>query len=144
MSFCIGCHGADAKGNQALGAPNLTDSDWLHGATDADIRDVLMKGRSNQMPAQRDILTPDRIRVLVAYVLSLGEQQRMRSRDRRTGTAGSRTAVATALESARTGAGCRTLALAARRQLRHHAVLRLRRSRSCCTRALLPNSKPPA
>jgi cytochrome c oxidase cbb3-type subunit III len=73
MSFCIGCHGADAKGNQMLGAPNLTDSDWLHGSTDADIRDVLMKGRSNQMPAQADILSPDRIRVLAAYVLSLGE-----------------------------------------------------------------------
>ncbi|MCP5139220.1 MAG: cytochrome-c oxidase, cbb3-type subunit III [Chromatiales bacterium] len=72
MSFCIGCHGADAKGNQVLGAPNLTDTDWLHGSTDADIRDVLMKGRTNQMPAQHDYLTPDRIRVLAAYVLSLG------------------------------------------------------------------------
>ncbi|MEZ5563247.1 MAG: cytochrome-c oxidase, cbb3-type subunit III [Gammaproteobacteria bacterium] len=73
MSFCIGCHGADAKGNQMLGAPNLGDEDWLHGSTDADIRDVLMKGRSNQMPAQSDILTPDRIRVVAAYVLSLGD-----------------------------------------------------------------------
>ena len=73
MSFCIGCHGVDARGNQMLGAPNLTDSDWLHGSTDADIRDVLMKGRSNQMPAQADILSPDRIRVLTAYVLSLRE-----------------------------------------------------------------------
>jgi cytochrome c oxidase cbb3-type subunit 3 len=72
MTFCIGCHGADARGNQALGAPNLTDSDWLHGSTDADIRDVLMKGRSNQMPAQSGQLTADRIHVLAAYVLSLG------------------------------------------------------------------------
>jgi cytochrome c oxidase cbb3-type subunit 3 len=73
MSFCIGCHGADARGNQMLGAPNLSDSDWLHGSTDADIRDVLMKGRSNQMPKQADSLSPDRIRVLAAYVLSLSE-----------------------------------------------------------------------
>lgn len=72
MTFCIGCHGADARGNQALGAPNLTDSDWLHGSADADIRDVLMKGRSNQMPAQSGQLTADRIHVLAAYVLSLG------------------------------------------------------------------------
>ncbi|MFZ1624584.1 MAG: cytochrome-c oxidase, cbb3-type subunit III [Gammaproteobacteria bacterium] len=72
MSFCIGCHGADAKGNQLLGSANLADSDWLHGSTDADIRDVLMNGRSNTMPAQRDYLTPDRIHVLAAYVLSLG------------------------------------------------------------------------
>ena len=25
------CHGVDGKGNQALGAPNLTDKVWLHG-----------------------------------------------------------------------------------------------------------------
>lgn len=73
MGLCVGCHGVDAKGNQILGAANLTDADWLHGSTDADIRDVLMKGRSNQMPAQSDVLTPDRIRVLAAYVLSLSE-----------------------------------------------------------------------
>jgi cytochrome c oxidase cbb3-type subunit 3 len=73
MGLCVGCHGVDAKGNQILGAADLTDEDWLHGSTDADIRDVLMKGRSNQMPAQSDVLTPDRIRVLAAYVLSLSE-----------------------------------------------------------------------
>lgn len=73
MGLCVGCHGVDAKGNQILGAANLTDADWLHGSTDADIRDVLMKGRSNQMPAQGNALTPDRIRVLAAYVLSLSE-----------------------------------------------------------------------
>src|SRR4029079_11511553 len=28
---CAACHGADGKGNQALGAPNLTDKVWLHG-----------------------------------------------------------------------------------------------------------------
>lgn len=73
MGLCVGCHGVDAKGNQILGAANLTDADWLHGSTDADIRDVLMKGRSNQMPAQGNVLTPDQIRVLAAYVLSLSE-----------------------------------------------------------------------
>ena len=71
MSFCIACHGMDARGNQALGAANLTDEDWLHGPTDADIRDVIMKGRVNQMPAHQNILTPDRIHVLAGYVLSL-------------------------------------------------------------------------
>jgi cytochrome c oxidase cbb3-type subunit 3 len=28
---CAACHGIDGKGNQALGAPNLTDGIWLHG-----------------------------------------------------------------------------------------------------------------
>lgn len=72
LTYCIACHGADGKGNQALGAPDLTDEDWLHGSSDADIRDVIDKGRVNQMPAQQDVLTADRIHVLAGYVLSLG------------------------------------------------------------------------
>jgi cytochrome c oxidase cbb3-type subunit 3 len=71
VTFCSACHGPEARGNPALGAPNLTDADWLHGAGDADIRDVIDKGRVNQMPAQQDVLTPERIHVLSAYVLSL-------------------------------------------------------------------------
>lgn len=71
-TYCAACHGADGRGMPALGAPNLADEDWLHGGSDADIRDVLMKGRINQMPAQSDTLTPDRIHVLAAYVLGLG------------------------------------------------------------------------
>ena len=31
FAACAACHGADGKGNQALGAPNLTDKVWLHG-----------------------------------------------------------------------------------------------------------------
>ena len=71
LQMCSACHGADAKGQVIIGAPNLTDADWLHGSTEADIRDVIMHGRTNQMPAQKDLLSEDRIRTLVAYVLSL-------------------------------------------------------------------------
>ena len=62
----------DGTGNQALGAPDLTAGTWVHGGTADAIRDVIMVGRVNQMPAQRDLLTADRIRALVAYVMSLG------------------------------------------------------------------------
>jgi len=75
VQFCSACHGPEALGNPALGAPNLTDGDWLHGSSEADIRDVIVKGRISQMPAQSDVLSSDRIRVLVAYVLSLGSEQ---------------------------------------------------------------------
>lgn len=73
VQFCSACHGPDGHGNPALGAPNLTDEEWLHGSTEADIRDVIMNGRVNQMPAQGGVLNADRIRVLVAYVLSLSQ-----------------------------------------------------------------------
>ena len=35
---CKMCHGADGKGNQAVGAPNLTDSVWLFGSSEAAMR----------------------------------------------------------------------------------------------------------
>jgi len=70
---CIACHGEDGRGNQALGAPNLTDQIWLYGGSVNAIRDVIANGRQGQMPAQSDRLGPDRIRLLAAYVLSLGD-----------------------------------------------------------------------
>jgi cytochrome c oxidase cbb3-type subunit 3 len=71
---CVGCHGADGKGNAALGAPNLTDRIWLHGAGEAAIMDVVMKGRTGQMPAHRNLLGEHRVRLLSAYVYSLSNR----------------------------------------------------------------------
>ena len=70
-TVCVACHGADGKGNQALGAPNLTDGIWLHGSGEYAIAEQISKGRMNQMPAHKDILTPAKIHLLTAYVLSL-------------------------------------------------------------------------
>jgi cytochrome c oxidase cbb3-type subunit 3 len=68
---CAGCHGADGKGNQALGAPNLTDKIWLHGWGEQVIINIITNGKNNAMPAQAARLTPEQIHVLAAYVLSL-------------------------------------------------------------------------
>lgn len=68
---CASCHGGDAKGLTALGAPNLTDSVWLYDGSRAGILTSLRKGRANQMPAQKDLLREDKIHVLAAYVYSL-------------------------------------------------------------------------
>ena len=65
---CAACHGADGKGNQALGAPNLTDKVWLHGWGEQAIINIITNGKDNQMPAHADKLTPAQIRVLAAYV----------------------------------------------------------------------------
>jgi cytochrome c oxidase cbb3-type subunit 3 len=72
-SGCIGCHGVTAEGNPMLGAPNLRDDYWLHGSNRADIRDVINTGRVNQMPAHQDLIGEDRVRLVAAYVLSLGQ-----------------------------------------------------------------------
>lgn len=68
---CVACHGVDGKGNQALGAPNLTDDIWLYGGEPQDIRATLRNGRNGVMPAQQELLKADRIHLLAAYVYSL-------------------------------------------------------------------------
>ncbi|WP_166265779.1 cytochrome-c oxidase, cbb3-type subunit III [Marinobacter caseinilyticus] len=68
---CAGCHGQDAKGNQAVGAPNLTDDAWLYGSTYEWIEETVLYGRENRMPKQSERLSSDQIHILAAYVYSL-------------------------------------------------------------------------
>lgn len=74
---CAACHGMDGKGNQALGAPNLTDKVWLHGWGEQAIVNVVTHGKDNQMPAHGDKLTAPQIRVLAAYVWGFSNNQRL-------------------------------------------------------------------
>ena len=70
-STCAACHGAEGKGNQGLGAPDLTDRVWLHGSGEYAIAELIAKGRVNQMPANKELLAPAKIHLLTAYVYSL-------------------------------------------------------------------------
>lgn len=72
---CMACHGADGKGIQAMGAPNLTDDIWLYEGTRGGIRHSVRNGRSNLMPAQAEKLREDKIHLLAAYVYSLSPPQ---------------------------------------------------------------------
>ncbi|MFT5419614.1 MAG: cytochrome c oxidase cbb3-type subunit 3 [Candidatus Endobugula sp.] len=71
---CAACHGNDAKGNYAVGAPNLTDDIWLYEGDAAGIRQTLRNGRNGQMPAQQHRLREEKIHLLTAYVYSLSKQ----------------------------------------------------------------------
>lgn len=68
---CVACHGADGKGNQGVGAPNLTDGIWLYGGTAADIHKTIAEGRHGEMPAWDGRLQEADIHVTAAYVYSL-------------------------------------------------------------------------
>lgn len=68
FAICAACHGLEGKGNQLVGAPNLSDRIWLHGAGEAAIIKRINEGKVNQMPAQAEKLTPAQIHVLTAYV----------------------------------------------------------------------------
>jgi cytochrome c oxidase cbb3-type subunit 3 len=71
--FCAACHGPDGKGNQALGAPDLTNDIWLHSGSREGIAQLITDGVNNRMPAQGEILGEDRVHVLAAYVYSLSQ-----------------------------------------------------------------------
>jgi cytochrome c oxidase cbb3-type subunit 3 len=71
FAACAACHGADGKGNQALGAPNLTDDIWLHGYGETAVMNMVNNGKINQMPAQGEKLTEAQIHVLASYVWGL-------------------------------------------------------------------------
>jgi len=71
--ICAACHGPEGKGNPALGAPNLTDRIWLYGSAEPVIIETITRGRTNQMPAHKDLLSEAKIHLLTAYVLSLSQ-----------------------------------------------------------------------
>ncbi len=74
-TVCAACHGADGKGNQALGAPNLTDNVWLMGVpSEAAIMRQITEGKTNIMPAWENRFTPEQIRLLAAYVWGLSNK----------------------------------------------------------------------
>jgi cytochrome c oxidase cbb3-type subunit 3 len=69
---CASCHGNDGRGNRQVGAPNLTDPIWLYGGDADTLRTTITNARAGVMPAWSGRLDPVTIRMLAAYVHSLG------------------------------------------------------------------------
>ncbi|MDH3580797.1 MAG: cytochrome-c oxidase, cbb3-type subunit III [Hyphomicrobiales bacterium] len=72
---CSACHGEEGKGNQELGAPNLTDRLWLYGGSREAISDIIRNSRAGVMPAWEGRLSPETLTQLAVYVHSLGGGQ---------------------------------------------------------------------
>ncbi len=69
---CVSCHGADGKGSREFGAPDLADAIWLYGGDRATLTETLTNSRQGVMPAWGQRLDPVTIKMLAAYVHSLG------------------------------------------------------------------------
>lgn len=69
---CAICHGADGAGLRQFGAPSLNDAVWLYGGTKADVVAQITGPRHGVMPSWEERLDPATIRMLAAYVHSLG------------------------------------------------------------------------
>jgi cytochrome c oxidase cbb3-type subunit 3 len=70
---CFDCHGADGRGDPAIGAPNLTDDVWLYGdGSRASVFDSIARGHGGSCPAWTHRLAAWQARALAIYVRSVG------------------------------------------------------------------------
>ena len=75
FAACMACHGPGGVGNQALGAPNLSDKIWLYGGSEEQIELTLRDGRNGKMPAFGNTLSEDKIHIVTAYIYGTSRQQ---------------------------------------------------------------------
>ncbi|HET7065380.1 MAG TPA: cytochrome-c oxidase, cbb3-type subunit III [Rudaea sp.] len=68
---CAACHGSQGRGNALIGAPNLTDADWLYGGDGEKILQSILGGRHGAMPPWGAVLHDDGVEKVANYVLSL-------------------------------------------------------------------------
>jgi cytochrome c oxidase cbb3-type subunit 3 len=75
---CVQCHGSGAAGS--AGYPNLNDDDWVWGGSVDEIYHTIAHGirhpgdddtRISEMPAFADMLQPEEVKQVAAYVVSL-------------------------------------------------------------------------
>lgn len=69
---CVVCHGAQGEGMRNVGAPRLNDGIWLYGGDPATLRRTITYARAGVMPRWNSRLDPVTIKMLAAYVYSLG------------------------------------------------------------------------
>ena len=69
---CVTCHGDKGQGDRAQGAPALNDAIWLYGSSRAEIQRQILNPRMGMMPSWGNRLDPVTIKMLAAYVHSLG------------------------------------------------------------------------
>jgi cytochrome c oxidase cbb3-type subunit III len=72
-TYCLACHSADGRGNKALGAPDITNDNWLYGGDADQIAFTIRHGRTGEMPAFTHILGTDRAHLVAAYIYSLNK-----------------------------------------------------------------------
>jgi cytochrome c oxidase cbb3-type subunit 3 len=75
---CFDCHGPDARGDPAIGAPDLTDAIWLYG--DGSLPSITLSiayGRAGACPPWIGRLAPATIRAIAVYVHSAGAAKAM-------------------------------------------------------------------
>ncbi len=80
-TYCIQCHGSDAKGQR--GFPNLTDNDWLWGGDPEKIKETIADGRLGVMAPWGAALGEEKVKDAAHYVMSLSGKAHDENRAKR-------------------------------------------------------------
>jgi cytochrome c oxidase cbb3-type subunit 3 len=72
LEQCAACHRPNGKGNQEMGAPDLTDGLWLYGGTRDAVYQSTFYARNGSMPAWGERLDEATLKMLTLYVHTLG------------------------------------------------------------------------
>lgn len=76
---CASCHGVEGKGDTEQGAkmklPDMTKPDWQKNNSDEKMRQAILNGVKKEgkegMDSYKDVLSPEQVDGLIAYVRSL-------------------------------------------------------------------------
>jgi cytochrome c oxidase cbb3-type subunit 3 len=72
---CASCHGDDGKGKADLGAPDLTDRNWIYGGDPQSIFTTVWHGRQGHMPAWENRLGALERKILALYLVDMRSQK---------------------------------------------------------------------
>jgi cytochrome c oxidase cbb3-type subunit 3 len=75
LDNCAACHGTSGRGNPSLGAPDLTDRDWLYGSDGETLLISILDGRRGTMPPMGEALGSAGVEEVAQYVLSLSGRE---------------------------------------------------------------------
>lgn len=68
---CASCHGATAKGNPDVGAPDLTGARWIYGSDAETLYETVWGGRRGYMPSWEGRLSDVDRKILTLYLIDL-------------------------------------------------------------------------
>jgi cytochrome c oxidase cbb3-type subunit 3 len=72
---CASCHGADGRGLDEMGSPDLTDGFWIYGGDHDSVFRTVWGGRQGWMPSWEGRLTDSERKILTAYLLDIRREE---------------------------------------------------------------------
>lgn len=72
---CASCHGETGEGSTDMGAPNLTDANWIYGGDAETVFETVWNGRHGHMPTWENRLSETERKILALYLFDLRQKK---------------------------------------------------------------------